>query len=54
MANVKVTLIINCKAEKGWRRYPVALGKNGRARSGVALIKGEPVEFETFRYELRS
>ena len=32
MANRTVTLIRICKTEKGWRRYPVAFGKNGRIR----------------------
>ena len=53
MANRTVTLVRNCKTEKGWRRYPVAYGKNGRVRPGWVMIGEEPEYFEQGRYELR-
>jgi hypothetical protein len=53
MANRTVTLVRNCKTEKGWRRYPVAFGKNGRVRPGWVMIGDEPEYFEQGRYELR-
>jgi integrase len=53
MANRTVTLVRNCKTEKGWRRYPVAFGKNGRVRPGWVLVGEEPEFFEQGRYELR-
>lgn len=53
MANRTVTLVRICKTEKGWRRYPVAFGKNGRVRPGWVLINGEPEYYEQGRYELR-
>ena len=37
MANRIVTLVRNSKTEKGWRRYPVAFGRNGRVRPGWAM-----------------
>jgi integrase len=30
-----------CKTENGWRRYRVAMGRNGRVRPDFVLIKGE-------------
>lgn len=42
MANRTVTLIRICKTEKGWRRYPVAFGKNGRIRPGWVMVGEEP------------
>jgi integrase len=53
MANRTVTLVRNCKTEKGWRRYPAAFGKNGRVRPGWVMIGDQPVYFEQGRYELR-
>jgi hypothetical protein len=35
MANRNVTLVRQCKTEKGWRRYPAVIGKNGRVALGV-------------------
>src|SRR5579863_1669202 len=53
MANRTVTLVRICKTEKGWRRYPVAFGKNGRVRPGWVLVGDEPEYYEQGRYELR-
>jgi integrase len=53
MANRRVTLVLNAKTEKGWRRLPVVIGENGRARPGYGRVDGKPVQFEQFRYELR-
>lgn len=53
MANRNVTLVRNCKTEKGWRRYPVAYGKNGRVRPGWVMIANEPEHYEQGKYELR-
>jgi hypothetical protein len=53
MANRAVTLVRNCKTEKGWRRYPAAFGKNGRIRPGWVMVGDEPEYFEQGRYELR-
>jgi integrase len=53
MANRTVTLVRNSKTEKGWRRYPVAYGKNGRVRPGWVMVGEEPEFFEQGRYELR-
>jgi integrase len=53
VANRRVTLVINAKSEKGWRRFPAVLSKNGRVRSGYGVVQGEPAPFTQFRYELR-
>lgn len=53
MANRTVTLVRNCKTEKGWRRYPAAFGKNGRVRPGWVMVGDDPEYFEQGRYELR-
>lgn len=54
MANRKVILLRYCKTEKGWRRYPVAIGKNGRIRPNYVLVNGTPTEYPEGHYELRS
>jgi hypothetical protein len=46
MANRTVTLIRICTTEKGWRRYPVAFGKNGRIRPGWVTVGDEPEYYE--------
>ena len=53
MANKAVTLMRRCKTEKGWRRYPVALGKNGRVKPGWVIVGGEEKHYETGTYEVR-
>lgn len=53
MANRTVTLIRICKTESGWRRYPVAFGKNGRIRPGWVMVNNEPEYYKQGRYELR-
>ena len=54
MANRKVILLRYCKTEKGWRRYPVAVGKNGRIRPNFVLVNGVPHEYPEGHYEIRS
>jgi len=54
VANRKVTLVRHCKTEKGWRRYPVAIGRNGRIRPNFVLVDGFAREYPDGHYELRS
>jgi integrase len=54
MANRKVILLRYCKTERGWRRYPAAIGRNGRIRPNYVLVDGEPREYPEGHYELRS
>jgi integrase len=54
MANLKVTLVRLCRTEKGWRRYPPMVGKNGRLRPKWVLVNGHPQEFPEGRYQLRT
>ena len=37
MPNQAVTLLLVAKTEKGWRRMPVAFGRNGKIRPQYAL-----------------
>jgi integrase len=53
MANRKVILLRYCKTEKGWRRYPAAVGRNGRIRPNYVLVDGKPREYPEGHYELR-
>jgi integrase len=53
MANRTVTIVRICKTENGWRRYPVAFGRNGRIRPGWVVVGSETKHYEQGRYELR-
>lgn len=53
MANTTVTLIRYCKTDKGWKRYPVAMGKNGRIRPDYVVVDGKQVPYPIGHYELR-
>jgi integrase len=41
MANRRVSVVRYCKTENGWRRYAVAMGRNGRIRPDFVIINGE-------------
>jgi integrase len=57
MGNQKVTLMRYCKVDEGehsvWKRYPVAVGKNGKLRPDYVVIKAQQVHAPTGHYELR-
>lgn len=57
MANKKVSLVRICKTENGWKRYPAAIGRNGKIRPEYAVVKEgknlKQVHFPIGRYELR-
>jgi integrase len=52
MANRKVSLLWYCRTPRGWRRFPVISGRNGRIRQGVVMDQGEEVSYPEGRYEL--
>ena len=54
MANRKVTLVANCKTEQGWRRYPVAWGRNGRIKPGTVIVSGKEWKFTEGNYQVRA
>jgi integrase len=54
MSNKKVVLIRLCKTEKGWRRYPAVIGKNGRAKPGFVIVDGKERKYPEGRYQLRT
>jgi hypothetical protein len=53
MPNQAVTLLLVAKTEMGWRRMPVAFGRNGKIRPQDALVDGVPVHFPGSYYALR-
>ena len=53
MANTAVSLLLMAKTEKGWRRLPVAFGRNGKIRPQYGTVDGEQVHFPTSYYTLR-
>jgi integrase len=53
VANRKVILLRYCKTPKGWRRYPVAIGGNGRIRPNYVLVDGKPREYSEGHYQIR-
>ncbi len=54
MSNKAVVLIWLCKTERGWKRYPVVMAKNGRVRTGWVLERGLEREYPEGRFQLRS
>jgi hypothetical protein len=49
MANRKVTLLWFCKTSKGWRRFSVLMGANGRIKHGyVKAVQISPYATEPF------
>ncbi|HEY1987688.1 MAG TPA: site-specific integrase [Terracidiphilus sp.] len=54
MANRKVTLVAHIKTAQGWRRYPVAWGKNGRIKPGTVIVGGKEQKFTEGVYQLRT
>jgi integrase len=57
MPNQKVTLIRYCRVDEGersvWKRYPVAIGKNGKIRPDYVIVKAQHVHCPIGHYELR-
>ena len=54
MANRKVVLVRLCKTEKGWRRYPAVIGRNGRVKPNFVIVGGREKEYPEGRYQLRT
>ena len=54
MTNRKVVLIRLCKTEKGWRRYPAVIGKNGRVKPGFVVVDSKERKYPDGRYQLRT
>lgn len=46
-------MLLVAKTEKGWRRMPIAFGRNGKIRPQHALVDGAPVHFPGSYYALR-
>ena len=53
MAQPKVTLYYCCKTLEGWKRYPAAMGRNGKIRPQFAQVGNAQKLFETGHYECR-
>jgi integrase len=53
MISPKVSLYYYCKTDEGWKRYPAAMGRNGKIRPRYAQKGKAQIEFEQGHYELR-
>jgi hypothetical protein len=53
MAGPKVTLYWACKTEYGWKRFPAAVGRNGKIRPRHAQVGSNQVFFAIGHYECR-
>jgi integrase len=49
----KVSLYWVCKTPQGWKRYPAAIGRNGKIRPRHAQVKSSQVFYEDGHYECR-
>jgi len=54
MANLRVALVWLCKTERGWRRYPAVIGKNGRVKAGVIIVDGVERKYPQGRFQIRT
>ncbi len=53
MANKVASIVRLCKTERGWRRYPVVFGKNGKIKPGIVMVDGVEREYKQGRYQVR-
>jgi integrase len=53
MTNPKVSLYYCCRAPEGWKRFPAAIGRNGKIRPRYAQIGKSQTHFDQGHYELR-
>jgi integrase len=53
MAHAKVSLYWLCKTEEGWKRYPAAMGRNGKIRPSYAQVGSSQIYYAEGHYELR-
>ena len=50
----KVSLYYHCKTPKGWRRYPAAIGRNGKIRPQFVQVGTAQIKYDDGHYELRT
>jgi integrase len=53
MSNPRVSLHYYCRTPDGWRRYPAAMGRNGRIRPRFAQVGEAQIHYEQGHYDLR-
>lgn len=53
MARQTVSLHYYCRTPQGWRRYPAAVGRNGKIRPHYAQVGKAQIQYEQGHYELR-
>jgi integrase len=53
MTNPKVSLHYCCKTPEGWKRYPAAMGRNGKIRPRFAQVGKAQIQYSQGHYELR-
>jgi integrase len=52
VANRKVSLLWYCRTPRGWRRFPVVMGRNNRIRHSYVMDGGVEISYPEGRYEL--
>jgi hypothetical protein len=53
VANPKVGLYWNCLTASGWRRFPAAMGRNGKIRLQFAQVRNTQLHYPKGHYDLR-
>lgn len=50
----KIVLVWMCKTPTGWKRFPAAIGRNGKVRPHHAQVGTDQINYPDGHYELRS
>jgi integrase len=53
MAQPKISLYWYCKTPTGWKRFPAAIGRNGKIRPAYAQVGDTQIQYPEGHYELR-
>ena len=52
MPNLKAVLLWYCRTPRGWRRFPVLLGRNNRIRHTFVMDQGKELSYPEGRYQI--
>lgn len=52
MPNLKAVLLWYCRTPRGWRRFPVLLGRNNRIRHTFVTDHGKEISYPEGRYQI--
>jgi hypothetical protein len=50
--NLKAVLLWYCRTPRGWRRFPVLLGRNNRIRHTFVTDQGKEISYTEGRYQI--